>query len=356
MSRLTDLGHMTHNLLVQTYPAKFRQEFGAEMRLDFADAIQDAARQGHKPILGLFLREILDWLATMPAEHWSRISSTRAVPAEPERISEPGGIHMDTTESNAGLDIPDGRAHLLAVLPPLAFGLAIAMSALLVGGPWRTVPPWRMTLGLLMILLFGVVISAGTLVALKRGLPDWGYTWLGAFLVSLLLLANVVADELAESGRHIVSPAVETSIGLVLVLILLAALVVSAARGWARAGLLSIGLAGTLGLSLLHAVTVAPFYRHDLALLAAPLGVVFALLIDVFVRRANTTRLAVLAGFAAMNAGLAWTANLAWSEWFIARNQASLVWPLLVILTGLLLAGPLFGVLAQPIRPLLRRG
>jgi hypothetical protein len=356
MSRLTRIGQATHSLLVRTYPSEFRHEFEEEMRLDFADAMRDAARQGRKSVLSLFLREVRDWLATMPAEHWSGIWSTRAVSDEPRRMPELGGDAMDVTELNAGPDAPNGRARLLTVLPPMMFGWAIALSAMLQGGPWKTVPAWRMALSLSLILLFGVVICAGTLVALKRGLPDWGYTWLGSFLVSLLLLTNVVANELADSGRHIVSPAVETTIGLLLVLMLLAALVVSATRGWQRAGLLSIGLAGTMGLSLLDAVTVAPFYRHDLALLAAPLGVVFAALIHIFTRHPTTGRLAVLAIVAVINTGLAWMANLTWSDWFIERNQPPLIWPLLMILTGLLLVGPLFGLLARPIRPLLHRG
>ena len=85
----------------------------------------------------------------------------------------------------------DRSRSLIAALPSLLLGLGILLSALIGGGPWYIVLPWRLYLGIALELLPAVVIIAGGATALWRRLPDWGYTWLGA---ALMLLAGEIKN------------------------------------------------------------------------------------------------------------------------------------------------------------------
>ena len=114
-------------------------------------------------------------------------------------------------------------------------------------------------------------------------------------------------------------------------------------------------LAATLGLSLFQMVAVPPFYRLDVALLSVPLGLLVAALTYVYVRGADLARIAVLVGVELVNVGIAWAADRVWHDWLLARGQPSPLLPLLVLLTGALLAGPLLGLLGRPLRGVLRR-
>lgn len=262
---------------------------------------------------------------------------------------------MSDTRQRKKWTIDDQRQAVVAALPPLLFGLGIAVASLLRGGPWYAMPAWRLILGVAVGLIPAAVIAGGGLVALVRRLPDWGYTWVGATLMGVLLLAQTMADELAEEGRFLISPVEGPVAGVLILLAVLTALSAAALRGWPQAGLVSIGLSATLGLSLCFAVTAGPFHRHDLALLAGPLGLLSAALIYAYARGSGLARIAVLLGFWLLNAGLVCMANQAWQTWLIARGKPSPAWPLLVLLTGLLLVGPFLALLVWPLRRVLRR-
>jgi len=103
------------------------------------------------------------------------------------------------------------------------------------------------------------------------------------------------------------------------------------------------------------AVAIPPFYRRDVALLAVPLGLLVAALTYVYARGSDLARIVVLVGIELVNVGIAWAAERVWQDWLLARGQPSPLLPLLVLLTGALLAGPLLGLLGRPLRGVLGR-
>lgn len=249
----------------------------------------------------------------------------------------------------------DRRRVLLAVLPPLLYGLGIALKALIIGAPWYTVPAWRLVAGIAAELLAATVLVVGGLVALVRRLPDWGYAWSGAGLMTLALGLQVLAEERAETGQSIVSPAVDLAMGALIVLAGVLVLLIAAWRGWPQAGLASIGLSTTLALSACSSATNAPFHRYDLALVAGPLGLLAAALTYCYARSTGTIRVAAIAVIGLANAGAAWIVNRAWQAWLVARGRPSILLPLLVLLAGSLLAGPLLGLFVPPLRRVVKR-
>jgi len=251
--------------------------------------------------------------------------------------------------------IDNPRQALAAALPPLIFSLGIALSWQVISVPWHTAPPWRLIAGVVVGLAPAAVIAIGGLIALVRRLPDWGYVWVGAAMMGMALLLQALAEERAEVGAFLISPVADIVMVLVVLLAGLVVLSVAALRGWPQAGLMSIGLAATLGLSLFYAVAIPPFYRRDVALLAVPLGLLVAALTYVYARGSDLVRIAVLAGIELVNVGIAWAADRVWQDWLLARGQPSPLLPLLVLLTGALLAGPLLGLLGRPLRGVLGR-
>lgn len=348
-------------LLLFAYPPRFRAEFGEEMKEVFAEAVAEGAKRGGMALAGLVLRELRDWLWMVLGEHWAGARDWRKGIAMwgkgGNRIAPDVNWRCVVPDVKFGSDwdIPNQREAIVATLPPLLFGLGIAANAVILGGPWYAVPRWRLILSIVAVLTPAAVVAIGGLIALIRRLPDWGYTWLGACLAGLFLLANVVGEELAESGMNPIPPAGEFAIGVLLLLVLLGALIMAALSAWQRAGLVSIGLSATMALSLCGAVSSPPFHRRDLALLAAPVGILLAVLIYVYVRRSATVQIAVVLGVGVLNVGLALIANQAWHDWLVAQGRPSPLWPLSVILTGLLLAGPVVGLLVRPLRHMVGR-
>jgi hypothetical protein len=239
---------------------------------------------------------------------------------------------------------------LVAALPPLLLGLGILLNALIVGKPWYTVSPWRLYLGIALELLAALVIAVGGVIALWRRLPDWGYTWLGAALMLLAGGVKMLAEERAETGQFLISPIGDIAVTVLVFLAGLAALAAAAWRGWAQAGMVSIGLATTLALSLCATATNAPFYRYDLALLAGPLGLLTAALTYLYARRPGLVRLAAIAGIGLASIGTSWAVSRAWTGWLLSRGQPSPLLPFLILLVGSLLTGPCLGLLTQPLR------
>jgi hypothetical protein len=356
-------------LLVRLYPRSFRAEFEEEMRTVFGDAATEAASRGRTSLLGLCLRELCDWPKALLSEHWHHVktryrgATTRQASKgdRPTNHTVEGRTVMPETREYANWSIASRRQALVAALPPLLYGLGIAMKEPVTGGAWYAVPPWRLAAGVAMVLIPAAVIAIGGLFALVRRLPDWGYTWVGAALMGLALLVKTLAEERADQGQFLISPVGDAAVGVVVLLAGLAVLIVAALRGWQQAGMVSIGLSATLGLSLCATVAVPPFHRHDLALLAGPLGLLVAVLTYAYARGPGSarglglTRIVILASVELVNVGLTWMADQAWQAWLLARGRPSPLWPLLVLLTGSLAAGPFLGLLGRPLRRALGR-
>ncbi|MDY6877379.1 MAG: hypothetical protein SWK90_14405 [Chloroflexota bacterium] len=352
-----------YTFLVRLYPRDFRAGFEEEMCTVFTDAIAEAAMRGGASLASMCWREVRDWLRVLLSEYWLNVRMWHRGMARYKTDKGLGtpGCGADRRKDMFGNErigkwrIDNPRQALVAALPPLLFSLGIALSWQVIGVPWHTAPPWRLITGVVVGLAPAAVIAIGGLIALVRRLPDWGYVWVGAAMMGLVLLLKVLAEERAEVGVFLISPVADIIVMLVILLAGLVVLSVAALRGWPHAGLMSIGLAATLGLSLFQMVAVPPFYRLDVALLSVPLGLLVAALTYVYARGADLARIAVLVGVELVNVGIAWAADRVWHDWLLARGQPSPLLPLLVLLTGALLAGPLLGLLGRPLRGVLRR-
>jgi hypothetical protein len=239
----------------------------------------------------------------------------------------------------------DRREALIAALPPLLFGVGSGLAA----------SSGQLAISVAAWLLLVAVLIGGGLLALARRLPDWGYTWLGAAMMVAVLLVKALAEELAETGRFLISPAGDAAVTGVVFLVGLIVLIAAALRGWQWAGLVSIGLSSTLGLSIGNTLTNRPFQRYDLALMIVPLGLVISALTYLYVRGKDVARVAALIGVWCVNSGIIGMALRVWQPWFATRERPTPFWPVLLLSTGMLLAGPFLGLLRLPLRRLLRQ-
>ncbi len=247
---------------------------------------------------------------------------------------------------------------VLAALPPLVLGIGLALSALINGGSWFDLVLWQQVLVIMLTLLPVGVLGVGGAMALLRALPDWGYTWASSALLAGAVLFKILVEESAEVGAAVISPGTDAAIALVIVLAGGVVLVVAALRGWAQAGLTSIGFAATFGITTLSMVRAAPFHRSDLVLFAAPLGLLQAFLTYLYIRGrgAQTKRGLYLVSIWVLNGAPILLAHRVWQPWLAARGRTSPLAPLLIIVTILAWAGPIAGLLGRPVRRALHRG
>jgi hypothetical protein len=253
----------------------------------------------------------------------------------------------------------DRRGAFAAALPLFLFGLCVAAITLFlmsIGGPSQILrlargPSWHnLALVVGAITLAALVVAA--VVAVRRRLPAWSYTWIGAGMTGLLVSLTLVS----EDRDFVISQAVDLTL---LVIFLSSALITFGTvvlRGWQHTGLFSIGVCGTLGLSLCFFGVAGPF-QTNLGLLAALLGGVEAMLVYAYVRsvrRSDIVRIAVLVGVAVANAGVAWRV-----EWlFRASNPSrdiSQFWYLVTLMTTVLFGGTCAGLPGPFVRRLFSR-
>ncbi|OGO18177.1 MAG: hypothetical protein A2Z14_18955 [Chloroflexi bacterium RBG_16_48_8] len=262
---------------------------------------------------------------------------------------------MSEIGNDGNLNLNSTRLRIIAALPLLLFGLGIAAMSLSRGGPWYSVPTWRLVLSIVIGLLPMTVIAIVGILALIRRLPDWGLTWAGSAFMGLVILVKTIAEELAEVDQPIISEPVE--IGLVILLFMagVALLVIVGMRGWQRGGLLSIGFSVTFALTFFWAVTAAPFYRHDVAIWAGPFSLLIAAITYYYAKATTLTHFMLLLGVGILNLGSLLTANTVWQDWFQAKGKTSSALPLAILMLAFLICGPMMGLIARPIQQTLRR-
>jgi hypothetical protein len=224
------------------------------------------------------------------------------------------------------------------------------VSAIIRTDVWYRLPTWQLYLSAAVLLVAGIAVAVLALHALARRLPVWGWTWLGAGFIGFTLSTQVVLGELADETALSLSTAAEAALALTFFLAGLVLLILAALRGWAQAGLFTMAAAATMGLGLVQSLTAAPFNRDDLALLAGPLGLLFGLFLYYYIRRPGSTRLILLACVALLNGGIVLLTTRALASWFASRGAVSPVLPLLFLITGLLLSGPLSGWAMKSLR------
>lgn len=355
MNSVTEVLCRWYGWLIQLYPPGFRAAFRGEMEAVFADAARDASSRGWGALARLWLREVRDWPIAMAAAYWRRTREVRS------QLDTQGGMTMDRAwkggEEGEPWAIQERGRSILAALPPLVMGVGVAAAATINGQSWFDLATWERALLSLLTLAPLAILGAGGVLALVRSIPKWGYPWAGGTFVAAALALQTLAEERAEVGATIVSPGVDVTMGLALVSAGGVVLVIAALRGWAQAGLTSIGFVSTFSIVTFSWVRAAPFYRNDLVRLAAPLGFLQALLTYVYARRGRPqgVRWAVLLSIWILNAAPMLLAHRVWRPWLVARGQTSPLVPLLGIVTFLAWAGPVASLLGQPIRRSLAR-
>ena len=236
--------------------------------------------------------------------------------------------------------IEDRRDAIIASLPPVMMGFGIALGALIVWEPWYTIPRWRLMTGFAIMMLPGLLIGLGGLWALIKRVPSWSHTWIGAAGMGLVFFVKTIAEERADFGLPMLSPVMDNVIAIVLLIGIAALIGVSAWQGWRHAGMVSLGFATMAGMASFSMATAAPFNRYDLALLAAPVGLIMASLMYLYVRKGDGGRVVAILVFGVMNAVVFFIVA---SIWNLPEGSPSPVIPFLVVLTGALLVGPIAG-------------
>ena len=242
------------------------------------------------------------------------------------------------------------RAAFMNSVPPILFGLGISIAPLIAGGKWNEIPRWRLYASLVGMLIPMMVIGAGGLLALIKRIPDWGYTWVGVFMMGIMMAIKTYAEELDDVGRFIISQVGDLVLAGVVFLGVLTVLFIVALRGWQQAGLMSMGMASVLGLTLLQAVSSPPMNRQDISMLSLPLGLLAGFLLYIYAVNKTPVKILSLLGMGIFNVILIWVAHNAWLTWMLSRNRVSPIWPLIVLFSGALLSGPILGCLGIPIR------
>ncbi len=352
MKYLPNLVVKLYRQVIRLYPSNFRVEFGDEMFLVFKEHILHSAQAGWGALLQAIGRELWAAPGEIGAAYWDLLSPmlrsttflvmlhTPPTTHEPRRLMMADDVHEPW-------QMKTKREMFIACLPASLLGIGIASTSLIRGGPWYSVPTWRLALSIAVPLIFVLTIAITGLVALFRRIPDWGITWVATGAMGFLLLLETGAEELAEVGKFLISESGDMILMAALLLAGLVLLSLLALRGWHRAGLFSIALSTTLTLALYMSVTAAPFYRHDLAIYAAPMGLAISTLTYLYVHGSKVQRVIMLIALAGINATAPLLLNHAMREWF-ARQGSSPTWPLVILLTGLLLSGPLVSLLSKP--------
>lgn len=332
----------SYHHLLRLYPSSFRLEFCHEMGIVFNQLLADTAPKGILPLIYVYLREIRDIPLQLLVEYWFFMQNVIV-------------RRMQMSENN-NWRIGRPKVALWAATPPLVIALGIVLKELALWPVYYKVASWRMYLAIgLYASAMLLLIVIGALAVLRR-LPDWGYTWAGAGLMSGTLLLKTAVEEIAEeSSQAFISPAAEKFFTISICLIGLALIVAAAWRGWPQAGLVSIGFAVTVGLNLFDAMSYAPFNRYDLALLAGISGVVMGYMIYAYVTRGLQVRIATLVLIWLLNLGASLLLIHIYKLHSISFGEPDLLIPLTILLTGVILVGPVIGALGGTVRRRLAR-
>ena len=321
------------------YPFSFRQEFALEMQMVFREKLSATRKAGNRVLYRVFWKELRSLPLAILTEYWFAFRETLR-----------RGIMSLLTE-NKTWHIEDRRNAILASLPPVMMGFGIALGALVIWKPWYTIPNWRLLIGFVLMMLPGLIIGLGGIWTLIKHIPPWGYTWVGAAAMGLILFVKTLAEERADSGLPLLSPVLDNLIAILLLLGIMILIGIFAWRGWRQAGLISLGFATMAGMSSFSMATAAPLNRYDLALLAAPVGLVMSLLMYLYVRKGDLGRVISIAVFGLLNTVMLLVVAKAWE---LPTVHAFPIVPFLVVLTGALLVGPLAGLVGRPVRKVIR--
>lgn len=339
MNHLLDRFSRIYSTMMVLYPYEFRREFAREMQLVFQEKMTAEMEMGRWFLLRALWKELREWPSAVLIEYWLAFQDTFG-----------RGIMSIMTEDRSWR-IEDRRNAIIASLPPLMMGLGIALGALIIWEPWYTIPHWRLMTGFVIMVFPGLIIGLGGLWALIKRVPPWGHTWVGATGMGLVLFVKTIAEERADFGLSMISPVVDNVIVILLLIGIVVLIGVFAWQGWRPAGMVSLGFASMAGMASFSLATAAPLNRYDLALLAAPVGLVMSLLTYLFVRKGDLGRVISIVGFGFLNAFMLLVIAAAWD---LPSPRIFPALPFLIVLTGALLVGPVAGLVGRPLRKVIQ--
>jgi hypothetical protein len=309
------------------------------MQAVFQEKLITKMDSGKWSLWRVFWKEVCDWPRAVLTEYWSAFRDTFG-----------RGI-MSLIREDKSWRIENRRDALIASLPPVLFGICIALGALVVWGPWYTIPRWRLMTGFAIVMVPGAIIGLGALWALKKRILPWGHTWVGSAAMGLVAFVKTIAEERADFGLPLLSPVLDIVVGILLFVGIMLLVGVYAWHGWRRAGMVSLGFATIAGMASFSMAMAAPFNRHDLALLAAPTGLVMASLIYLYLRKGDAGRIIAILGYGVMNSVVFLVIA---SIWNLPPDRPSPVIPFLIVLTGAVLVGPIAGLIGRPMRKVIQ--
>lgn len=243
---------------------------------------------------------------------------------------------------------------LITALPLFLFGLLITCITIflfIIGGPSQIRNLnidylWHNLAIVISLIALGALLYV-TICALRNHLTIWSYTWLGSVLIGLVVSLNLVLDDRAFAFSKVI----DFSIVILIVLFCLIIFFKIALNGWLHTGLLSIGLCGTLGLSLTYfSVAGSGPFHASIGLLASVSGLIEAFIVYIFLLNESTKiRILLIAGVGVINIGIAWVVESIFRSTMPSRDINQFIM-LAILLSGILLGGTLSGNAGQFIR------
>lgn len=248
----------------------------------------------------------------------------------------------------------DRKAAIIAALPLFIFGLLITCITIflkIIGGPSQIKSLkvdylWH-NLAIVISLIALSVLLYVAICAIRNRLVIWSYTWLGSILVGLIVSLNLVIDDRAFAFSKII----DTSLVLLILFFCLIIFFKIVLNSWHHTGLLSIGLCGTLGLSLtFFSVAGSGPFHASIGLSSSVIGLIEALIVYKFLLiKSKKVRVFLITGVGILNIGIAWIVELILRSSTPARDITQFIM-LAALLTILLVGGTLSGSIAQLIR------
>jgi hypothetical protein len=232
------------------------------------------------------------------------------------------------------------RKIILTVLPPLLLGLGSVL-AILSNQLVVSVTVW---------IFLALIISTGGVISLIRGMPAWGDTWLGSLLILVILLIRLLMEEGKQADAAVLSPIMSNVITVIVALALLGLIFVIALKGWQRTGLVGIGLSSTLGIGIWNTFARPPFNQEILSLSVAPIGMIMAVCVYLYVRKSDTVKILSIMSIWLICLSTALVSNFVYQGWFSERGRAFPLFSLMAILSLLLWVGPFMAMMISALR------
>jgi hypothetical protein len=185
----TGLAVRLYSACLWCYPPNFKDEYGPEMQSVFKQALQEAGCSGWRTSCSLFLRELVDYPASLVRAHLAESRRREAMMSLDVDFINRESLLRPADEGKPG----SRQDAFLAALPMAALGLLAGGLAFLTSTAAEASYGWQVFARVAeigMAVLFALTIFGMTFLAWRRGWPRWFAAWLPYLLVPILILIN----------------------------------------------------------------------------------------------------------------------------------------------------------------------